>query len=91
VDWHSVDPGALFSTMRDQASPADAERMVWAFEQVLAAARIDPGLLDHVAAAVLCGLAYRDRTTPRDVAERLFRRSIGNDRWNAEYANLIDA
>ena len=68
MDWHEVDAQALFSTIREEASPADAERMVWAFEQVLAGARVDPVLLDHLAAAAICALAYRDDTTPREVA-----------------------
>src|SRR5690348_12719120 len=76
MDWHSIGPGALFTSVRDDAFPADAERMVWALEQIFSAARIDPALLDHLAAAALCGLAYRDTITPRAAAEQLFRRSV---------------
>jgi hypothetical protein len=89
MDWHNVDPQPLFASVRGDAPPADAERMVWAFEQVFTAARIDPLLLDHLAAAALCGLAYRDTITPRAAAEQLFRRSVGDDTWHSRYENLI--
>jgi hypothetical protein len=91
VDWHTVDPAALFTSVREQTNPADGERMVWAFEQVFSAARIDATLLDHLAAAALCGLAYRDDITPRAAAEQLFRRSVADETWKREYADLIDA
>jgi len=91
VDWHELDPEALFATVREDTGPADAERTVWAFEQALAAARIDPGLLDHLAAAAVCALAYRDGTTPRLVAEQLFRRAVTDESWRARYAQLLEA
>lgn len=89
MDWRAVDPGALFSSIRETAPPADAERMVWAWEQVLACARVDPILLDHLAAAAICSLAYRDDETPRAVIEHLFRRAIDDERWRADYAPLL--
>ena len=46
--------------------------MVWALERILFGARIDPGLLDHLAVAAVCALAYRDGDSPRSVLERLF-------------------
>ena len=89
MDWHGLNPEPLFSSVREEVPPADAERTVWAFEQVFRAARIDPVLLDHLAAAALCGLAYRDSITPRAVAEQLFRRSIGDETWYDRYASLF--
>ena len=89
MDWHDLDATALFDTIRDQAPPADAESMIWAFRQVLAAARIDPGSVDHLAAAAICAVAYRDGTTPRGVAEQLFRRAVSDARWEPDYAPLL--
>ncbi len=90
MEWYELDATQLFDRIREDAPAPDAERMIWAFEHVLAAARIDPLLLDHFAAAAICGLAYRDTTTPRDVLAQLSRRSIGNDRWRDDYAGLLE-
>ena len=89
MDWHEVDPAPLFEAVREQTSPADAERMVWALERILLGARIDPGLLDHLAVAAVCALAYRDGDSPRSVIERLFRRSIADEHWHSDYASLL--
>lgn len=89
MEWDDLDPGELFETIREQAAPADAEQMIWALEHVIAAGRLDPALLDHFAAAAVCALAYRDAETPRTVLENLFRRSVDDDRWNADYAALL--
>jgi hypothetical protein len=89
VDWHEIDPSALFEVIREQTPPSDAERMVWALERVLAAARIEPGLLDHVAVAAICALAYRDAETPRTIVEKLFRRAVADERWERDYASLL--
>ena len=89
MDWHEIDPGALFEAIRQNSPAADAERMVWAWEQVLAGGRIDPTLFDHLAVAAICGIAYRDNETPRAVLENLFRRAIEDDRWTSDYASLL--
>lgn len=91
MDWHAVDTEPLFEAVRAQTPPADAERMVWALERTLAGARIDPGLLDHLAVAAVCALAYRDGESPRTILERLFRRSIPDERWQSDYASLLTA
>ena len=91
MDWHTLDPTALFETVRGHTTAADAESMIWALEQAFASARSDPALLDHMAAATLCAIAYRDDVTPRQVAEQLFRRSVGDDAWRTHYAGLIGA
>jgi hypothetical protein len=91
VDWHELDPSALFGAIRGQTPPSDAERMVWAMEQMLAGARIDPALLDHLAVAAVCALAYRDADAPRNVLEKLFRRAVSDERWQNEYAALLSA
>jgi hypothetical protein len=91
MDWRDLDPTDLFETIRAQAAPPDAEPMVWAFGQVFAAARADPALLDHLAAAAVCAVAYRDRDTPRGVAEKLFRRAVSDERWQRDYEPLLPA
>lgn len=90
MDWYELDATQLFDRVREDSPPPDAEQMIWALEHVLAAARIDPRLLDHFAAAAICGLAYRDGTTPRHVLAVLSRRSIADDRWRESYAGLLD-
>ena len=89
MDWHEIDPSALFEVIREQTPPSDAERMVWALERALAAAQIDPGLLDHLAVAAICTLAYRDAETPRMITEKLFRRAVADERWQNDYASLL--
>ena len=91
VDWDAIDPSSLFETIRGDTPGSDAERMVWAFEHVLAGARVDAALVDHLAVAAVCALAYRDDETPRSVLELLFRRAIDDDRWRSDYAWLLPA
>jgi hypothetical protein len=85
----AVDPTALFAAIREDAPAADAEAMVWAMERTLAIARVDRRILDHLAAAAVCALAYRDDETPREVLEKLFRRAIGDERWRRDYGPLL--
>ena len=89
MDWDGVDTAPLFDVIREQAPPADAERMIWALEQILEGARVDPCLLDHLAVAAICALSYRDGETPRTVLEFLFRRAIDDERWREDYASLL--
>ena len=89
MEWDEVDASKLFERIRAEAPPADAERMIWALEHILAAARIDPVLLDHFAAAAICGLAYRDAETPKAVLDQLFRRTVNDDQWENDYASLL--
>lgn len=89
MDWHEIDAAQLYERIRSEAAPADAEQMIWALEHVLAAARVDPALLDHFAAASVCGLAYRDETTPRQILATLSRRSVDDGRWDERYAGLL--
>ena len=90
ADNFQLDPTALYAVVRDEASPVDAECMIWALDQAFAAGRVDPLLLDHLAAAAICAVAYRDDTTPRLVAEQLFRRVVADESWRDSYAGLLD-
>ena len=64
--------------------------MIWAFEQALGVARIDPGLLEYVLAAVVCLLAAR-RISRRAVLEAFGRRSISDREWCERYVDLFPA
>ena len=91
MDWQELDLSPLFEAIRADTPAPDAERMVWALEQMLRGARIDPGLLDHLAVAAVSRAPPTETATHRGaVLERLFRRAVGDDRWNAEYAELIE-
>jgi hypothetical protein len=89
MSWDDVDPTRLYETVRARGPAPDAERMVWAFERALAAARVDDELLDHLLVAAASLIAWRDGTTPRDVLEQVFRRSVGDDEWRERYAPLL--
>jgi hypothetical protein len=91
VNWHDADTSELFETIRRQSPPAEAEQLVWALERVIGGAKVDPALLDHLAVAAICLLAYRDEETPRTIIERLFRRAVDDDRWRDDYASLLTA
>jgi len=89
VDWDSVDATPLYEVVREQGPAPDAELMVRALERVFSAAREDASGLDHLAAAALCAIAYRDGTSPRLVAEQLFRRGPSDHLWQERYAGLL--
>ena len=89
VDWDRLDLDALGDELRSTLPPADAEKMVWAFEQALAVARIDGDLLRYLLAAVASLLARAEDASPRDVFEAFFRRSVSDDEWRHRYARLL--
>jgi hypothetical protein len=64
--------------------------MIWSFEHALAAARVDPHLLDYLLAAAVCLVAHAERETPRTVLDQVFRRSVTDDEWRHRYAPLLD-
>ncbi len=80
---------ALSAAVRETQSPADGEKMIWAFEQALGIARIDEGLLDYVLVAVVCLIARVTAESPRTVLETYFRRSVGDDEWRLRYLPLL--
>jgi len=63
--------------------------MIWAFEQALPVARLDPELLDYLLAAVVCLVARSTERTPRDVLEMFFRRSVDDREWRTRYRPLF--
>jgi hypothetical protein len=89
IDWHELDLDALASELRSTLPPAEAEKMVWAFEQAVGVARIDGDLLRYVLAATAALIARAEDSSPRTVFEAFFRRSVSDDEWRDRYAGLI--
>ena len=89
VDWDELDIEKLASEIRSERPGPDAERTVWAFEEALRIARLDPDLLAYVLVAVTCCLARATGATPRDVFEDFFRRSVGSEEWRERYVPLL--
>ena len=84
-----VDLTALAEGIRGSTSGPDAERMVWAFEHALRAARIDPELRGHLLSAVVCLLARAEGASPRSVLDLFFRRAVSDQVWRERYLPLF--
>ena len=89
IDWHELDLERLISELRSTLPPAEAEKMVWAFEQALDVARIEGDLLRYLFAATASLLARVEDSSPRTVFEAFFRRSVSDEEWRDRYARLI--
>lgn len=88
VDWDAFDAETLFETVRAHGTAPDAEQTIWAFEQALRVARLDPALLEHLLVATVSLLALDRGETPRTVLEQTFRRAVGDEDWRDDYASL---
>lgn len=89
IDWHELDLSPLARELRASLPAAEAEKMIWAFEQALSAARIDGDLLPYLLAAAASLLARDEESSPRAVFETFFRRSVSDEEWRERYADLI--
>jgi hypothetical protein len=89
MEWSDFDLDGLAEHLRTNTSPADAETMVWAFEEVLRVARIDNQLLPSLLAATVCLLARVEDSSPRAVLEAFFRRSVSDEVWRECYRPLF--
>lgn len=89
VDWDRIDLDELAREIRATTKAADAEKTVWAFEEALRVARIDPELLSYQLAAISCLIARRDGASPRDVFEAFFRRSVADEHWRDRFLPLF--
>jgi hypothetical protein len=89
IDWHELDLSALARELRATLPAAEAEKMIWAFEQALSTARIDGDLLRYLLAAVASLLATAEDSSPRTVFETFFRRSVSDEEWRERYAGLF--
>jgi hypothetical protein len=90
MDWEEFDLDPLTEELRRTCGPADAERMVYAFERVVGLARLDPELLSHVFAATACLLARIEGVSPRSVLETYFRRAVSDEQWQRVYLPLFE-
>jgi hypothetical protein len=91
VDWDDFDFDPLVRELRERVGGPDGEKMIWALEQAVGVARIDPELLDYMLAAVACLLARATDRPPREVLEAYARRSVSDDEWRRRYAELFPA
>jgi hypothetical protein len=89
IDWHQFELDELADELRKTRPGPDAERMIWAFERALGAARIDGELLEYLLAACTCLLAAAGERSPRDVLEDYFRRSVPDEAWRDRYLQLF--
>ena len=89
IDWHQVNLETLADELRATLPPSEAEKMVWAFEQALEVARIDGDLLRYLLAAVASLVARAEESSPREVFETFFRRSVSDEDWRDRYAGLL--
>ena len=89
MDWDNLDLEDLVHELRENVGGPDGEKMIWAFEQAIRVARIDPELLEYMLAAVVCLLARSNDVTPRAVLEDFFRRSITDEEWRERYIALF--
>jgi hypothetical protein len=89
LDWHELDLEALAAELRSTLPPAEAEKMIWAFDQAVGVARIEGDLLRYLLAATAALIARVEDSSPRTIFEAFFRRSISDDEWRDRYAGLI--
>jgi hypothetical protein len=89
MDWDSFDLDPLADALRTGTTAPDAEKMIWAFERALEAARVDPELLEHLLGAAACLIAGSQGRSPRDVFEQFFRRSVTDEEWRRRYEHLL--
>src|SRR5688572_12121059 len=90
VDWDKFEMNGLVRQIRATAKSADAEKTIWAFEEAVRVARIDPELLRYQLAAISCLIARLDDASPRDVFEAFFRRSIADEHWRERFLPLFE-
>jgi hypothetical protein len=84
-----VDLERLGAELRSTLPAGEAEKMLWAFEQAAPVARTDEGRLGYLFAAVACLVARSEGSSPRDVFEAFFRRSVPDEVWRERYLPLF--
>lgn len=88
-NWDELDLEPLQRELRSALPAAEAEKMIWAFDQALSVARIDGDLLRYLLAATASLVARAEDSSPRHVFEAFFRRSVSDEEWRDRYAGLI--
>jgi Ser/Thr protein kinase RdoA (MazF antagonist) len=89
MDWTHLDLRELADELHATNAPADAERLVRAFEEVLRLVRVDLELLPSLLAAAVSLSACVEDSSPRTVLEQWFRRSVPDDVWHERYRPLF--
>jgi hypothetical protein len=89
VDWDEFGLEPLREELLQTLRPAEAAKLIWAFEEALRVARLDDEFLDYMLAAVICLRARADGISPRDVLEAYFRRCVSDEEWRARYLELL--
>ena len=84
-----VDLERLAAALRGTLPGPEAERILRAFERAAPVARTDEELLPYLLAAVACLVARREASSPRDVFEAFFRRSVSDEVWRERYLPLF--
>ena len=90
MDWDRFELNDLAREIRANGKAVDAEKMIWAFEEGLRVARLDPELLSYLLAALACLVARLEECSPRDVLEAFFRRSIPDEEWRGRFLPLFE-
>ena len=88
-NWDDLDLQTLERELRSALPAPEAEKMIWAFERALSAARIDGDLLPYLLAATASLVARAEGSSPRAVFEAFFRRSVSDEEWRDRYAGLL--
>jgi hypothetical protein len=88
-NWHELGLEELHEELKKTLSAPEAEKMIFAFEQALAVARIDGELLRYLLAAAASLVARAEESSPRAVFEAYFRRSVSDEEWRDRFARLL--
>lgn len=88
-DWDGFELDDVVDKLREELGGSEGASMIYAFEEALRVARIEPGLLSHLLAATVCLLARAESSTPRTVLEQFFRRAAPDEVWRERYLPLF--
>jgi hypothetical protein len=88
-DWDGFDLEKLVDELSQDPGGSEGASMIYAFEEALRVARLDERLLSHLVAATICLLARVEGSTPRDILEAFFRRSVSDTVWRERYLPLF--
>jgi hypothetical protein len=88
-DWDTFDLEKLVEELQENPGGPEGASMIYAFEEALRVARLDERLLSHFLAATVCLLARVEESSPREILEGFFRRSVSDAVWRERYLPLF--